>query len=105
MSKIGFGMVLIVWEFHSSDRRRSRRRPDGQEMRSISQLQSNVTCISSGQWSDEDSDLPPAKRPRDNTVISDYDDPWNQSLHDDRPIILTPPSMVRITFVGILSVI
>lgn len=82
---------------NSSERRRSRRRgPDGQEMRNISQLQSNVTCISSGQWSDEESDLPPAKRPRDNTVISDYDDVWNQSLHDDRPIILTPPSMVSI---------
>lgn len=73
-------------------------------MRSISQLQSNVTCISSGQWSDDDSDLPPAKRARDNTIISDYDDVWNQSLHDDRSIILTPPSMVsELTFVFLIA--
>lgn len=71
-------------------------------MRNISQLQSNITCISSGQWSDEESDLPPAKRARDNTVISDYDDVWNQSIHDDRPIILTPPSMVSVAEVWVM---
>ncbi len=82
--------------YFSTAQRRSRRRPDGQEMRNISKLQPSVTCIpvNSSRYSDDESDLPPTKRARDNTIISDYEDMWAPSLHDDRPIILTPPSLV-----------
>lgn len=85
--------------FSSSEHRRSHRRgPDGQEMRNITKMQSGVTCIQvgGGHYSDDESDLPPAKRARENTIISEYEDMWNPSLHDDRPVILTPPSLVSI---------
>lgn len=84
----------------STDTRRSRRRgPDGQEMLNIDRMRAGNTCIpiGSGRYSDEESDLPPAKRARDNTIISDYEDLWNTPLRDDRPIILTPPSLVSIS--------
>lgn len=55
-------------------------------------------------WSDDESELPPAKRPRDNgyssdqTAITEYDDIWSHQLTDNKNAILTPPSMVRILY-------
>lgn len=65
-------------------------------MRNINKLQPSVTCIqvNSGHYSDDETDMPPMKRIRENTIISEYEDMWTPSLHDDRPIILTPPSLV-----------
>lgn len=64
-------------------------------MRHINKLQSNAISIGSGRYSDEENEFPAAKRVRENTIISDYEEMWNPSLHDDRgPIILTPPSLV-----------
>ena len=63
-------------------------------MHHINKLQSGMNHIQVGHYSDED-DLPPAKRPRDSTIISDYEDMWNNPvMRDDRPTILTPPSLV-----------
>lgn len=82
----------------SEQRRSHRRGPDGQEMHHINKLQSNISHIHVGRYSDEEGDLPPAKRARDNTIISDYEDMWNNpALHEDRPTILTPPSLVSCT--------
>lgn len=53
-----------------------------------------------GHWSDDESELPPAKRARDNgyssdhTAITDYEDMWSQQHMDNRNVILTPPSLV-----------
>ena len=90
-------MYLIQYFALYSEQRRSHRRgPDGQEMHHINKLQSSISHIHVGRYSDEESDLPPAKRARDNnTVISDYEDMWhNPVIHEDRPTILTPPSLV-----------
>lgn len=91
----------------SGHRRTSRRRgPDGQEMRNLKQP--SINCLEvppmsvnhGGHWSDDESELPPTKRARDNgyasdhTAITDYEDMWGQQHMDSRPVILTPPSMV-----------
>jgi hypothetical protein len=53
-------------------------------------------------WSDDESELPPAKRARDNgyasdhTVVTEYDDMWAHQMPDTKNVILTPPSMVCI---------
>lgn len=64
-------------------------------MRHINKLQSNAITIGSGRYSDEENEYPAPKRVRENTIISDYEEMWTPSLHDERgPIILTPPSLV-----------
>jgi len=80
-----------------SEQRSHRRGPDGQEMHHIRKLQPSVNHIQIEHYSDEENDLPPVKRARDNTIISDYEDMWNNPMmRDDRPTILTPPSLVSI---------
>lgn len=88
---------------HSGQRRRSRRRgPDGQEMRNLNKQQIACVEIPATHWSDDESELPPSKRARDNgyasdhTAITDYEDLWSQTHLDGRPphAILTPPSLV-----------
>lgn len=119
---------------NSGQRRRSRRRgPDGQEMRNLSK-QASMGCIdmelpphgmgapcgsiggmsnmmAQAHWSDDESDLPPAKRMRgadmgggyasDHTVVTDYEEAeprmWTQQHLDAADIrrpdpgIMTPP--------------
>lgn len=86
---------------NSGPRRRSRRRgPDGQEMRNLSKgAEVGGGGIVPPHWSDDEGDLPPAKRARDNgyasdhTAVTDYDDMWAHHVPDTRNVILTPPSM------------
>lgn len=64
-------------------------------------------------WSDDEGDLPPAKRARDNgyasdhTAVTDYDDMWSHHVPDPRNVILTPPSMVSFsrTYINLNSYI
>uniref|UniRef100_A0A0A9W2B0 Neurogenic locus Notch protein n=1 Tax=Lygus hesperus TaxID=30085 RepID=A0A0A9W2B0_LYGHE len=58
-----------------------------------------VGGVTQPHWSDDESELPPAKRARDNgyasdhTAVTDYDEMWTQHIPDTRNVILTPPSM------------
>lgn len=58
-----------------------------------------VGGITQPHWSDDEGELPPAKRARDNgyasdhTAVTDYDEMWTQHIPDTRNVILTPPSM------------
>ena len=104
----------------SGPRRRSRTRrcPDGQEMRNLNK-QPSINCMDidvgngrAQQWSDDESDLPPSKRMRalepgyasDHTAITDYEETeprmWTQQHLDAAEIrnrpdagVLTPPSL------------
>lgn len=93
----------LLFVFDSGPRRRSRRRgPDGQEMRNLSKGVEVSGGLGPPHWSDDEGDLPPAKRARDNgyasdhTAVTDYDDMWAHHVPDTRNVILTPPSMVII---------
>lgn len=71
-------------------------------MRNLNKQQIACVEVPGAHWSDDESELPPSKRARDNgyasdhTAITDYEDLWNQTHLDGRPphAILTPPSLV-----------
>lgn len=94
---------------NSDPRRRPRRGPDGQEMRNLSkgvEVGGGGLGVTQPHWSDDESEMPPAKRTRENgyasehPVVTDYDEMWAQHIPDTRNVILTPPSMVSDSFLS-----
>lgn len=78
---------------NNNEHRRSRRKgPDGQEMRNMKQQA--ISCLegNSNHWSDDESELPPAKRARGGD--SEYEHMWPPHSGDNQnSLILTPPSL------------